>query len=333
MAQHDDIKLEVLAAVRDFAAATIIPGNAIASISQLVRATDKVKLSGMDYWEREIHYQYSLHSRLPALNGAEWIKRAEFLSWLELISWDGYKRERTIRALVGAAPNAFFFLMLLRRLNDWVPQVRLAAREKLLEIARATEVEFVVAALCSALVSWSSWGRIDCLDRQVILQLVSEKSVAQALIAKLISSGAGPMPSLFAQLGRTGILDDQLDTIASSAKIPGVRARAYRALFESRIIWIEGRKRVWTDLRYCKERSVPIIAQRTVVVTISILELLIKSAQDKSSLVRRISAEILIRDLDSIGSIAQELAGQFALDESRAVSERGLFALKQLRLI
>lgn len=330
--QQGEIKSEVIAAVRDFAVATNTPGKEIADISKVVRATDKVKLSGMEYWEREIWYEYSMLSQLPVQKGAMGVKRVEFLSWLEIIGWDGYKRERTIRALMGAAPNAFFFLMLLRRLNDWVPQVRQAAREKIIEIATATEVSFVVDALCSALATWNSWGRIGSLEQQVVQQLISEKSIAQGLIAKLISSGSGPVSSLFVELGRTSILDDQLFAIARTALNPSVRARSYRALFESRIAWVQGREPVRNYARYREKRWAPVIVERKITVQFPLVDLLMHSAQDRSSLVRKVSAEILIRDLDKIGNFAHDLAVQFSKDKSRAVSERGHFALKQLGL-
>jgi len=55
-----------------------------------------------------------------------------------------------------------------------------------------------------------------------------------------------------------------------------------------------------------------------------------KSAEDRSSIVRRISAEILIQEIEALDVIATEYAEKFASDKSDAVSERGLFALRKL---
>jgi hypothetical protein len=47
-------------------------------------------------------------------------------------------------------------------------------------------------------------------------------------------------------------------------------------------------------------------------------------------IVRRVSAEFLILELENLGVVAREFAKKFALDRSKAVAERGRFALKKL---
>lgn len=211
-----------------------------------------------------------------------------------------------------------------------MPQVRKAAREKLPDIARSTNPEFVVDALCVTLSNWSSWGRIEDVDKEVLLKIISEKEVAKTLRSKLISSASGPMPSLFSQLGRTSILDGEVEEIANSAVQPSVRAKSYRSLFEGRIVWTEGLKWVWTDIRYCEGRLKPIVGERALEVKTPLLDLLARSSEDRSSIIRRVSAEILIRNLANLGKKAKVFAEHFASDNSRAVSERGEFALKKL---
>ncbi|WP_246019493.1 hypothetical protein [Corallincola spongiicola] len=61
-----------------------------------------------------------------------------------------------------------------------------------------------------------------------------------------------------------------------------------------------------------------------------LLDLLELSSEDRSSIVRRVSAEILIRELGNLDSKARALAERFASDSSHSVSERGDFALKKL---
>jgi len=322
---------KIISAVKDFANSINSGSKVVADMSDLIDVTDRLPLSSFDYWERLIRSEFS--SALGELNSPKWkiwSKSKEFVTWLDLISWDGFKREKALRALSGAAPNTFFFSLAVRRLNDWVPQVRKAAREKLPEIARSTDPIYVVEALCIALSNWNSWGRIEEVDKDVLLKIICEKEIAKSLRSKLISSTSGPMPSLFSQLGRTPILDGEIEEIASSAIQPSVRAKAYRSLFEGRIVWIEGRKWEWTDIRYCEGRLKPIVAERKMDTKTPLLDLLIKSSEDRSSIVRRVSAEILIRDLDGLDSVARDLAEQFASDKSPPVSERGKFALKKL---
>ncbi|TLU61100.1 hypothetical protein FE810_15625 [Thalassotalea litorea] len=325
---------KIVSAVKDFANSINSGGKVVADMSSLIDVTSQLPLNSFDYWERLIRSEFSLALRESTPpKWKVWSKPSELLTWLDLISWDGYKREKTLRTLSGAAPNTFFFSLAIRRLNDWVPQVREAARENLPEIAKATNPEFVVEALCIALSNWNSWGRIKEEDKNVLLQIICDEEIAESLRSKLISSTSGPMPSLFSQLGRTPILDENIENIASKAAQPTVRAKAYRSLFEGKISWIEGRKWEWTDIRYCEGRLKPIVAEREVNVQTSLLTLLNLSSEDRSSIVRRISAEILIRDLSNIGVIARDYAEKFASDKSQAVSERGRFALKKLEEI
>mgnify|MGYP003710955483 FL=1 len=173
-------------------------------------------------------------------------------------------------------------------------------------------------------------GRIEEADREILLKIICEKEIAKSLRSKLISSASGPMPSLFSQLGRTQVLDGKIEEIAKSAIQPSVRAKAYRSLFEGRVVWIEGRKWVWTDIRYCEGRLKPIVGERKLEVETPVIDLLKISSEDRSSIVRRVSAEILIREFGNLGIEAREFAESFASDKSHAVSERGEFALKKL---
>ena len=321
----------IISALNDFANSINTGGKVIGDMSALIDVTSQLSHTNFDYWERFIRSEFSLALRdSTPPKWKVWSQPNELLTWLELVNWDGYKREKSLRTLSGPAPNTFFFSLAVRRLNDWVPQVREAAREKLPEIAKVTRPEYVVEALCITLSNWNSWGRIEDVDKEVLLQIICEDKIADSLRSKLISSTSGPMPSLFSQLGRTSILDEKIEDIASLAVQPSVRAKAYRSLFEGRIVWIEGRKWEWTDIRYCEGRLKPIVSERRLNVKLSLLELLKISSQDRSSMVRRISAEILIRELANLGVIARDFAEKFASDKSGAVSERGRFAVKKL---
>lgn len=331
MPQLENTEAKVISAIKDFANSINSASKVVADMSALLDVTDKLPLSNFDFWERLIRVEFALalrESNPPKCNVGS--KPKELVTWLDLISWDGYKREKARRALSGAAPNPFFFSLVVRRLNDWVPQVRQAAREQLPDIAKSTDPEYVAKALCVALSNWNSWGRIEGQDKEVVLRIICEKEIAKSLRSKIISSASGPIPSLFSQLGRTPILDGEIEEIASFAIQPSVRAKAFRSLFERRIVWIEGRKWEWTDIRYCEGRLKPIVAERKLDNKTSLLELLKKSSEDSSSIVRRVSAEILIRELDSLGSVARVFAEKFASDKSHPVSERGEFAIKKL---
>lgn len=331
MQKSQDMEDKVLTAVKDFARSINSGGKVVADMSALVDATSNLPLANFDYWERLIRSEF--RKALEGATQSKWQfsgKSTQLLTWLDLISWDGYKRENTLRTLSGAAPNAFFFSLAVRRLNDWVPQVREAARDKLLLLTKETEPKYVVETLCIALSNWNSWGRIEEADKQILLQIISREEIAESLKSKLISSTSGPMPLLFSQLGRTSILDDYLAEIADCSIQPAVRAKAFRSLFEGRMVWVDGRKWEWTDIRYCEGRLKAVVSERKIDIKTSFLDLLNKSAIDPSSIVRRVSAEFLIRDLEKLGNESKNFAERFASDKSNPVSERGRFALRKL---
>lgn len=336
---------ELRVAVRTFSLSLSSTGPVVGDMSALIRATSSLPLSNLAYWERSIRDEHSLARCAHADSRARgWrallsfsaVKtRAEpgrLLTWIDLSSYDGFVRERTLRTLSGSAPNSFFLAMAARRLNDWVPQVRAAAREAVPKLARASDPENVVDALCAMLPAWTSWGRMEDLDKQVIAELTSIDRVAELLTHRLIASAAGPMSSVLSQALRSAFLDENLAQIAAEAIQPAVRARAYRALLVRKAVWVEGRTWQWTDVRYCLGRLNNILGERSLAVRRPpvLMELLDSAATDPSSLVRRVAAEALVREMSNLGSAVLPLARRFASDISPSVAERGVFVLQRL---
>ncbi|MFW2440603.1 MAG: hypothetical protein ACN4GR_14695 [Arenicellales bacterium] len=171
---------------------------------------------------------------------------------------------------------------------------------------------------------------MDESDKQVLLKIISSKDIAEAFKAKIMSSTSGPITSIFAQVGRTSVLDEHLSEIAKKAIQPSVRAKAYRSQFEGKMVWFEGRKWEWTDIQYCEGRLKPIVSERELTVSSPFLETLRVASVDRSPVVNRVAAEILIRDLEALGGESVPLANHFASDKSSSVAERGKFALKRL---
>lgn len=327
-----DYEQQVISAVRDFARSIKAGGKVVADMSSLVEVTNMLPLANFEYWERLLRSEFdrALDSRVKA-NWKLWDRPSQILTWLDLISWDGYKREKTLRTLIGGAPNSFFFSLALRRLNDWVPQVRDAAREKLPLIVERSCPHDIAEALSVVLPNWNTWGRIQEEDKAILLEIISKADIGDELKKKIISSSSGPMSYVLSQICRTPVLDESLDEIAANAIQPSVRARAYRNQFDSRVTWLEGRKFEWTDIRFCKGRVKPVIGERRINVEKGFKELLEDSSNDASSIVRRVAAEFLIRELENMGDESLQFANKFCSDKSAAVAERGRFALKRLK--
>jgi hypothetical protein len=252
------------------------------------------------------------------------------LSIADLSSGDGFRRERILRTFSGAAPNSFFLAIAFRRLNDWVPQVREAAREKVPQIAEATPAPIVAEALFATFAIWNTWGRMQEADVQVLLGLITNKSLSDALKTRVMRSHAGPLSRVYSQICRVPVFDEHLVEVSREAVQPFVRAKAYRILLEKKVTWVKEIVWEWADLRYLKSRKRKVLGERKVQLDIPFIEVLNRAAIDSSPVVRRVAAELLIRELKSLGAESHNLARLFAADSYPSVAERGNFALKQL---
>lgn len=328
---QQDLEEKIKLAVKAFACSMHSGSRIQADMSLLVKITALLPLSNLEYWERFVRWEYfhamaSLNQQKSTIH----FKPSPMLTWIDLISGDGFKREKTLQAITGAVPNSFFFALVIRRLNDWVPQVRSAARKKLPQLALESDPKHVVEALCATLPHWNTWLRMDVSDKQILLEIMGNTAITGAFKSKLISATSGPMVSIFAQLGRTPVFDTHLNDIAKHSIQPSVRGKAYRSLLEGKMVWSEGWQWEWTDVRYCKGRFKPILSERKLTDVAPFVETLTMASIDRSSIVRNIAAEMLIRNLTTLGGESVHLAQRFAADTSRSVAERGNFILKCL---
>ncbi|MEM1254091.1 MAG: hypothetical protein AAGI69_16795 [Cyanobacteria bacterium P01_H01_bin.21] len=236
-----------------------------------------------------------------------------------------------LRTSSESAPNGFLFAMVLRRLNDWVPQVRAAAREHIPQMAANTKPEYILETLWAILPHLHTWGRLQNEDLEVLISLLSVDGVPSRLASKLVEVTAGPAASILGQAGRKPVLDKFLPTISEKAVQPAVRAKAYLSQLEERMVWFEGRKWVWTDIRWCEGRYEPVLGERAIKVGRSFLETLKKAARDDSPVVRRVAGNALIAKLDNIGTDALPIAEILSRDSYPSVVERGKFALARLK--
>lgn len=320
-----------LAAIRHWAQNRHSGLTIAADLNALVVATSQLSLSNLEDWERAIRWE--LDHVQPAFPFPKWIQRfapQQPLTWLDVCSKDGFKREQALYSLSGPAPNRFFLALALRRLNDWVPQVRTAARQQLPLLAQASDPELVVEVLCATLPFWDSWGRMETADKHTLLEITAFEPVAQALKCRLISSPSGPMSLILSQASRTRSQDPYLAEIATAAIQPALRAKAYRYLLEGKTMWSEGKKWEWTDIRYCEGHFKPIWVERGISVTAPFLATLYSAAKDPSPRVRRVAGDVLLQTAATLGAEAGPLAQQLAADVCPSVAERGVFALKQL---
>lgn len=343
--RNTQLDWELRAAVRGFVASICASRLVVADMSELVRVTSVLPLPNLAYWEslmrNEFEFGLAQSTRSAPEKGgwrvlnsfgrpAQEAEPHRFLTWIDLSSWNGHVRERTLRTLTGPAPNSFFLSLAVRRLNDWVPQVRAAAREAVPRLAQATDPEQVVDMLCAMLPTWTSWGRVDPSDKQVMMELVSMKAVASELKRRVTGSPCGPMTAVLSQALRTAALDGCLMQIAEEAVQPVVRAVAHRTLLAGKAVWVDGHSWRWIDIRYGRKRLDHMFAERPLQEVPAFLDVLNAAAADRSPIVRRIAAQALVREMGHLGEAVLPLVRRLAEDASPSVAERGEFILKRL---
>lgn len=321
---------EVLASIRRLLAAST-DRQAHEAANAVSGLTSRLPLRRLGNWERKIRNELWAAQPRPAwLRWPLLSRQPRFVPLLSLCSGSGFERERAVRDLGGGVPNGFFCALVMRRLNDWVPQVRAAAREQLHLVATRSDASSVVDALWYTLPHWRSWGRMEEADRAALQGVIAMDDVASALKSRLCTATAGPAAIILSQAGPAGSLDKWLDEIARQAIQPTVRATAFRYLLEGRVVWVTGWRWKWIDRQWCKGRSEPILAERHVQGEQPFSELLQQASIDPAVAVRRVAGDLLIERLNSVAANALRLAERLAADPSPSVAERGQYALEKI---
>lgn len=314
--------------------AVSVSGGERAAAASLVQIIESLPLARMTHWEKVIRDAMD-HARdgwclWPSTLRAESADPHNVLTWLALSDGNGHVRERALRSLAGAASNGFFLSLAIRRLNDWVPEVRAAAREALPALVRAADPEYVADALCAMLPVWTWWGRMEAPDRANLIDLIAIDGVTHALWNRVVTSTTGPMPEVLSQSLRSPVMDPFLGDIALRAVQPVVRARAHRALLLGRAAWVQDAVWRWSDVRHCIGRLETVHGSRPLTAVPPLLASLQSAAEDRSASVRRVAAEVLVSEMDTLGSPALHWARRLADDVCPSIAERAAFVLKHL---
>ncbi|MDO6406540.1 hypothetical protein [Pantoea phytobeneficialis] len=241
MSLEDSLQQEVISSIKKSLSFNSFYQRIRPDITAFIAATSKLPLKKLDEWERLIRWTIYASAQASAKRNGD-AKKQQFgsLSWLDVCNADGFKRERALRTLTGGAPNSFVFALAIRRLNDWVTQVRAAACDRLLLIAELTDPEIIIDVLFITFPYWDSWGRMGSTEKDILMKMVTLEKIAESLKKRLITSPSGPVATIFSQAGRTEALDSFLGEIAELSVQPSLRAKAYRCQFEGKIVWVEG---------------------------------------------------------------------------------------------
>lgn len=332
MLPRDSLQQDVIEAVKKSLTFDILYQRIRPDISNFIAATSKLPLKNIGDWERLIRAEvfYSLKKNAQKQSGNE-VYQVGSLRWMDICNADGFRRERALRVLSGGAPNSFLLALVVRRLNDWIPQVRAAACNALPLVAEASDPELIVDVLFITLPYWNSWGKMGDIEKEALMKVISMEKVTEALKKRLLISSSGHVATVFVQAGRTQALDNFLVEISQKSVQPSLRAKAYRCQFEGKFVWAEGLTWQWVDKVNGIGRRLPVLKERIISTAAPFIENLRMATADRSPMVRRIAGEMLIKELDNIGNEAFNLANTLASDASQSVAERGRYALKDLQ--
>lgn len=305
------------------------------AFSEFVRATRRLPIANLDYWERQCSYEAYFATRPRRVLGFNLRSKYEkqvLLPWVDSCSGNGYTRERAVSALKKGAPSSFLFALVLRRLNDWVPEVRAAARKRIPQIANETNPAYVLETLWSVLPHLHTWQRLQSEDKAVIAEIIDKEEMLSRLSEKIIMTTAGPVPAVMSQAGRAPNFDRFWLDISTSAIQPAVRAKAYRSQLDGYVTWIESYQWVWIEESWNRNRHAPtpVLGKRKIQTFRPFLESLKAAATDKSALVRRVAGDALFSHDEGLCDDMVPIAQMLANDPSSSVAERGQFALKRI---
>lgn len=296
------------------------------SLKNFVRdAYEIARLAGLRSWGRPSPFR-ALFSLTDNSEAAQ-LARQPWLGWLFLFHGDGYLRERALRSLDGPAPGAFLLAQLFYRLNDWVPEVRAAARACVERVAAATAPEIIATVAVALVDRTSEWGRWND-ERAVLDGLLTRDDVASTVAQELMGSPIGPYARALRQVMRAAAIDPHLDRLATGAVQPAVRAVATLTLIDGVARWPDGWRWQWIDkslgyrrrVREIAERPLSIVTDRTLVIS--------RAARDPAATVRFAALEGVLRyarESATGTAIATLLAG----DPVPRVRTRALFILSK----
>jgi hypothetical protein len=192
-------------------------------------------------------------------------------------------REAALRAIKTLPPAPFFAAALAWRLNDWVPQVRLAAKGCLQLVAPQMSARVAADAafyLLARRFVWRRWRD----DAGILDQIFARDDVLAALAAELEVRATGSVRASFRQALRFPNFDRHLPRLAANASQPSVRAIAYQSLISGKVSWPVGFEWFWIDKVYNKRRIIPTLQARDIERTRPVDNLLAAGIADRSAL-------------------------------------------------
>ena len=263
----------------------------------------------------------------PRPSHKELLAKYPKLAWLFLFHHDGYIRENALSAIHSPPQSPFMLAAIALRLNDWVDEVRSESLRCFSRIAPHLPASLVEAVSHYFLDRWRYWGRWDASMVLAIDQLLERPDIVTAIVRRFQTALVGPLATMLSYALRHPTYDSSLVLLATTAKVPSVRATAIQTIVQGYAKWPTGFVQQWVDKRYGFKRRVVTYDRRTLSVSVPVNEVIALGLQSRSVMVRRVSAQGLIEHGKNFPELEKTIA-QLMRDNDASIRERGLFLNK-----
>ena len=285
-------------------------------LSAYYELTHQIVPKQMEFWSRLVGEKTSYHTE-------------RVNPWIDICNRNGFKRQESLELLDSGAPSAFLFGLLIRRLNDWAPKVRSAAREALIRVARKTHRDIITQSYWFSIPNLYTWRRTDEKELTPYWDLIAQPANIEKIALLIRHSRSGPAANILSQIGRSKNIDKYLPFLALSAVQPSVRAVSYKMMIENKAVWLGRRQWEWLDKKYSKHRVSRVKHSRTIDNPIwSLEECIYNASVDRSPIVRKLAAQATIDH--QIGDFMIKIGQRLLNDRFSFVSERAKFALRKI---
>ena len=257
------------------------------------------------------------------------LQRTAGLEFIFLFHGSGYLREAALKKIERTPPSAFYFAAIAYRLNDWVDEVRVAAKDCARRTFGKTDARDIADAFVFLIDGVRSWQRWDA-ESAILEGALGRPDVLPLLVERFKTGNAGPLGTILRLSMKRPWFDANLRALATEARLPSVRAVALDALLGGRATWNEGFEWQWIDKSMGLRRRVTSIGSREIphLDVEAFAALLETGAKDRSPVVRKVAADHIIRNRQHPARVGKALS-ILRSDSNAAVRTRIEFVDRQ----
>ncbi|MES0863733.1 hypothetical protein ABLN87_15395 [Ruegeria sp. SCPT10] len=222
------------------------------------------------------------------------IARSPQTAWLFVHSHNGRYRQSAVQSMIIGDEDTAAQTALLQRCNDWVPQVREAAFDRLRTRAPQLSQTALASLVVFAVARVGIWQRGGAEALNILRECPLWLSALEEALAKQTN---GPLVHVLKRQIVESALDHALNRLARSARSPFVRSAATECVLNEQVRWKSGYAKQWVNKPLGISRRVPIFKERVLDIDPANCAAVVRSgARDASAMVRKKIADKFIRD-------------------------------------